>query len=29
VLAEEGFEGGAGFVLHDDAAGQETVAGGV
>ena len=29
VLGEEGFEGGAGLVFHDDAAGQEAVASGV
>jgi hypothetical protein len=29
VLGQEGVEGGAGFVFHDDAAGQEAVAGGV
>jgi hypothetical protein len=29
VLGEEGFEGGLRFVFHDDAAGQEAVAGGV
>ena len=29
VLGKEGFEGGARFVFHDDAAGQEAVAGSV
>jgi hypothetical protein len=29
VLGQEGFEGGVRFVFHDDAGGQEAVAGGV